>query len=120
MSGVVGAVAVRRWWRPARSVWDGVGVATATALIVLGSLGESYPTNPADQLPPGAAPPPWPVYLLVATAGIALAWRRRWPIGVWAFTVVTVSVYSMLGYVYGAALVAPTIALYAAVTLGRA
>ena len=103
----------------ARSVWDGLGVATATALVVLGSLGESYPTNRADQLPPDATPAPWPAYLLVAAAGIALAWRRRWPVGVWAFTVVTVSVYSMLGYVYGAALIAPTIALYTAVSLGR-
>jgi len=107
-----------RWWA-SRALWDGVGVATATALVVLGSLGESYPTNPTDQLPAGAAPPPWPMYLLVGAAGIALAWRRRWPIGVWAFTVVTVSLYSVLGGVYGAALIAPTIALYAAVSLGR-
>jgi signal transduction histidine kinase len=106
-----------RWWA-SRPLWDGVGVATATALVVLGSLGESYPTNRADQLPPGATPPPWPMYLLVGAAGIALAWRRRWPIGVWAFTVVTVSLYSILGGVYGAALIAPTIALYSAVSLG--
>jgi len=106
-----------RWWA-SRALWDGVGVATATALVVLGSLGESYPTNRADQLPPGATPPPWPMYLLVGAAGIALAWRRRWPIGVWAFTVVTVSLYSILGGVYGAALIAPTIALYSAVSLG--
>jgi signal transduction histidine kinase len=96
-----------------------LGVATATTLIVLGSLGESYPTNPADQLPPDGSPAPWPAYLLVAAAGIALAWRRRWPVGVWALTVVIVSVYSMLGYVYGAALIAPAIALYTAVSLGR-
>jgi signal transduction histidine kinase len=118
MSGVDGATAGGiRWW-PSRRVWDGLGVATATALIVLGSLGEAYPTNPGDVVP-GAVPPPWPMYLLVGAAGIALAWRRRWPIGIWVFTVVTVSVYSMLGYIYGAALIAPTIALYSAVSLGR-
>jgi len=108
-----------RWW-PSPAVWDGLGVATATALVVLGSLGESYPTNRADSLPPGATPPPWPAYLLVGAAGIALAWRRRWPLGVLAFTIVTVSAYSMLGYVYGAALIAPTIALYSIVTVSRA
>lgn len=119
MSGVDGATAGRpRWWPP-RSVLDGLGVTTAIALVVGGSIGESYPTNPADQLPPGASPPPWPMYLLVGAAGIALVWRRRWPIGVWAFTVVTVSLYSVLGGVYGAALIAPTIALYSAVSLGR-
>lgn len=119
MSGVDGATAGRpRWWPP-RSVLDGLGVTTAIALVVGGSIGESYPTNPADQLPPGASPPPWPLYLLVGAAGIALVWRRRWPIGVWAFTVVTVSLYSVLGGVYGAALIAPTIALYSAVSLGR-
>src|SRR3954451_2457121 len=115
------AVAMRhRWWWPTPAVWDGLGVATATVLIVLGSLGESYPTNQADGLPPGSTPPPWPAYLLVAAAGIALAWRRRWPLGVLVFTIVTVSAYSMLGYVYGAALIAPTIALYSIVTVSRA
>jgi signal transduction histidine kinase len=119
MSGVDSvAMARRRWW-PVLSVWDALGVATATALIVLGSLGESYPTNAADQLPADGRPAPWPAYLLVASAGLALAWRHRWPIGVWAFTVVTVSLYSVLGYVYGAALIAPTIALYTAVSLSR-
>jgi signal transduction histidine kinase len=119
MGGVSAVVASRLRGRPLRSVWDGLGVATATALIVLGSLGESYPTSPAHQLPLGATPPPWPAYLLVTAAGIALAVRRRWPVGVWAFTVVLVSAYSMLGYVYGAALIAPTIALYAAVAVSR-
>jgi signal transduction histidine kinase len=117
MGGVGGLFAGRLRWRPPRSVWDGLGVVTATALIVLGSLGESYPSNPADRLPPGASPPPWPAYLLVTAAGLALALRRRRPVGVWVFTVATVSAYSMLGYVYGAALIAPTIALYAVVAV---
>jgi signal transduction histidine kinase len=117
MGGVGGLFAGRLRWRPPRSVWDGLGVVTATALIVLGSLGESYPSNPADRLPDGASPPPWPAYLLVTAAGLALALRRRRPVAVWVFTVVTVSAYSMLGFVYGAALIAPTIALYAVVAV---
>jgi signal transduction histidine kinase len=121
MSGIGTAVVARRrlWW-PELSVWDALGVATATALVVLGSLGESYPSSAADALPADGRPAPWPAYVLVGAAGLALAWRHRWPVGVWAFTVVTVSLYSVLGYVYGAALIAPTIALYAAVSLGRA
>src|SRR3954463_11448066 len=112
------AVATRhQWWWPTPAVWDGLGVATATALIVLGSLGESYPTNRADGLPPGATPPPWPADLLAAAPGVALARRRRGPLGVLIFTIVTVSAYSMLGNVYGAALIAPTIALYSIVTV---
>src|SRR5215471_1494378 len=100
MSAAGGVPTVRHWLWPGRRAWDALGVATATALVVIGSWGESYPSNPADQLPPDGSPAPWPAYLLVAAAGIALAWRRRWPIGVWAFTVVIVSIYSMLGYVY--------------------
>ena len=69
MSAVGSVLTGRRRLWPGRSVWDGLGVTTATALIVLGSLGESYPTNPADQLPPDGTPAPWPAYLLVAACG---------------------------------------------------
>ncbi|GIH18791.1 two-component sensor histidine kinase [Rugosimonospora africana] len=89
-----------------------------TALILLGSLGESYPTSPDHALPPGAHPPPWPAYLLVVAAGVVLVWRHRWQVEVLAATVVLVSAYSMLGYVYGAALIAPAIALYTTVSYG--
>jgi signal transduction histidine kinase len=125
-----GASPLPRWWLwrwlwpwPGpwrwRWLWDTLGVAFATLLVVYGSIGEAYPTNPADLLPAGTIPPPWPAYLLVGAAGVALLWRHRWPVTVWAFTVVTVSVYALSGYVYGAALVAPTIALYTAVSVSR-
>jgi signal transduction histidine kinase len=96
---------------------DAVLAVSMTALIVLGSLGEAYPTNSGDRIP-GLVPPPWPAYLLVGAAGVALLWRRRWPVPVWAFTMATVMAYSLLGYVYGAALLAPTIALYTVITFG--
>ena len=118
MSGVAGPVAGPPKWWPSGPLWDWLGVTTATLLILFGSLGESYPTGPSHALPPGAHPPPWPAYLLVTAAGVALAWRRRWPIAVLALTVALTSAYSMLGFVYGAALIAPTIALYAVVMEG--
>jgi signal transduction histidine kinase len=96
---------------------DAVLAVSMTALIVLGSLGEAYPTNSGDRIP-GLVPPPWPAYLLVGAAGVALLWRRWWPVPVWAFTMATVMAYSLLGYVYGAALLAPTIALYTVITFG--
>jgi len=46
-------------------------------------------------------------------AALALAWRRRYPVTVLAVSVTGVAVYSLLGYVNGAGLVAPVLALYA-------
>jgi signal transduction histidine kinase len=113
-------VPVWRWWRPPPLVLHLLYGFVVTALIVLGSLGESYPSSPGDRLPAGSHPPPWPAYLLVAAAGVVLVWRHRRPVTVWAVTVALVMAYSMLGYVYGAALIAPTIALYTTVSYGGA
>jgi signal transduction histidine kinase len=115
--GGVGGAWRWRWWRPPGILADAVLAAVVTVLVVLGSLGEAYPTSQAD-LVPDAGIPPWPAYLLVAAAGVALLWRRRWPLPVLGVTLGTVTAYSLLGYVYGAALIAPTIALYTAITFG--
>ena len=76
------------------------------------------PSNPADriQFRGHAVPQPGAAVLLVAVACLALAWRRRYPVTVLAVSVAAVSAYSLLGYVNGASLVAPIIALYTVAT----
>ena len=50
--------------------------------------------------------------LLVAVAALVLVWRRRWPVTVLAVSAAAVTIYTLLGYVNGAVLVAPLVALY--------
>src|ERR1700676_4770929 len=103
----------RRWH--GSPVRDAVLALVLTALLVLGSFGEGPPRNPADDTQFHGHPVPHPgvALLLVAVACLALAWRRRWPVPVLAASAGTVTVYSLLGYVNGASLVAPVLALYA-------
>lgn len=85
------------------------------ALVLLaGSLAEAHPTNPRD-VPSGVVLPhvPAAAYALVVGAALALAWRRRWPLHVAAVSTAAVLAYTCLGYVDGAALLAPAIAIYA-------
>jgi len=103
----------RRWWTsPARDV---IVAAVMTAVTVGGSYGEAHPVQPTDQLVNGHPVPgtPTAAYLLVAVAAVALAFRRRYPVPVLVTSTVAVVGYSMLGNVNGAALLAPTVALYA-------
>jgi signal transduction histidine kinase len=104
---------LRRWWdSPARDT----GFALAmTALLVAGSYGEAHPTTPSNQVINGHPVPHTPdaAYILVAVACLVLAFRRRWPAAVLVTSTVAVAVYSLLGYVNGAALLAPAAALYA-------
>jgi signal transduction histidine kinase len=107
------AVAWRRWLgSPAR---DAVRAALLAVILVLGSLGEGHPRNPSDLHQFGRHPVPHPAaaLLLVAVAALALAWRRRYPATVLAVSVAAVAVYSLLGYVNGASLIAPVLAVYA-------
>src|SRR5579859_4691679 len=111
MEGVAAA-----WHRLLGSpVRDAVLAVVVTALLVLGSLGEGSPNNPADrtQFRGHLAPHPGAALLLVGVACLALAWRRRYPVAVLAVSVAAVAVYSVLGYVNGASLVAPVLAVYA-------
>jgi signal transduction histidine kinase len=89
-----------------------------TVITVFGSYGEAHPSQISDKLPAGsaAAHTPPAAFLLVALASLVLAGASRWPIQVLAVSNAAVAVYSLLGYENGAALLAPTAALYAVAT----
>jgi signal transduction histidine kinase len=107
-----------RWWRrsPARDV---VFAVIMTAVTVWGSYGEGHPHNRADlvQFHGHAIPQPSAgALLLVAIASLVLAWRNRWPVAVLTVSTAAVLAYTLLGYVNGAALLAPAAAVYALAT----
>jgi signal transduction histidine kinase len=114
MEGV--AAAWRR--RISSPVRDAILAAVVTALLVFGSLGEGDPKSPSDQIQfrGHVVPHPGAALLLVAVACLVLAGWRRWPVAVLAVSAAAVTVYSVLGYVNGASLVAPVLALYAVAT----
>jgi signal transduction histidine kinase len=110
------AAAWRRWISsPVRDAFLAVLV---TALLVFGSLAEGNPKSVSDQVQfrGHLVPHPGAAVLLVAVACLVLAWRRRWPVAALAVSVGAVTIYSVLGYVNGASLVAPVLALYAVAT----
>jgi signal transduction histidine kinase len=106
--------ATRRWWRrsPARDV---VLTGLLTLLTVWGSYGEGHPNNPSDVIQfKGPIPQPSAgALLLVGLATVVLIWRNRWPIAVLAVSTAGVFAFTLLGYVNGAALLAPAAAVYA-------
>jgi signal transduction histidine kinase len=114
MDGV--AAAWQRWLSsPVRDVALAVVLAV---VLVFGSYGEGRPTNPSDlkQFHGHPVPHPTAALALVAVACLALAWRRRYPVTVLAVSTTAVAVYSLLGYVNGASLIAPVLAVYAVAT----
>jgi signal transduction histidine kinase len=106
-----------QWWRrsPARDV---VFAGVLTAITVWGSYGEGHPHNPADKVQfHGPIPQPSAgALLLVALASVVLIWRNRWPLAVLAVSAAAVLGFTLLGYVNGAALLAPAAAVYAVAT----
>ena len=95
---------------PLRDAALAVGV---TIALVYGAYGEAHPSTSAyfhngHRLPhtPSAA------LVLVAVACLVLAWRRRWPVAVLSLSIAAATVFTLLGYVNGAVLVAPMGALY--------
>ena len=107
-----------RWYRrsPARDI---VFAGLMTVITVWGSYGEGHPHNQADivQFHGHQIPQPSPgALLLIALASIVLIWRNRWPVAVLAVSTGAVLAYTLLGYVNGAALIAPAAAVYALAT----
>jgi signal transduction histidine kinase len=104
-----------RWpaWRDqrARDVASGL---LLTVVLTLASYAEAHPDSPKDQVLNGHPVPytPTAAYLLVVAACLALVARRRYPLAVLALSGAAVVTYSLLGYVNGAVLLAPAIALY--------
>jgi len=113
LTGVL-ALQRTRWRLPLWASDLTFGVVMA-AVLVLGALGESHPHQPQNQASGGHLTPvaPWPAYLLVAVAGLVLTGRHRRPMCVLAVSLLAVLAYTGLGYVNGAALLGPVVALYA-------
>ena len=84
-----------------------------TATLLYGAYGEAHPSTKA-YFKGGQHLPHTPAValLLVVVACLVLVWRRRWPVAVLAVSVAAATIYTLLGYVNGAVLVAPMIALY--------
>jgi signal transduction histidine kinase len=112
------ARAAWEWYRrsPARDVLFAL---VMTAITLYGSYGEGHPHSKADlvQFNGLAIPQPGPAALvLVAVASLALAFRNRWPQAVLAVSTAGVLAFTLLGYVNGAALLAPAAAVYSVAT----
>jgi len=98
-----------------RSSWvfDSVAAVIIAAVLLLGSIAEANAkVHPAPPHPGVAG------YLLVVIAALVLVVRRRAPVACWAVSITAVLVYTGLGYVDGASLVAVMIALYTVVVTG--
>jgi signal transduction histidine kinase len=95
-------------------VRDAVFAVSWGALLISGSYGEMYPNDPSDvrQFRNHLVPHSNAALILVAVACLALAGRRRYPVPALAVSLAAVVAYSLLGYVNGAALLAPAVALY--------
>jgi signal transduction histidine kinase len=102
-----------RRWQPASR--DAMFAASITLLTLVGAVGEAHPRQPIDKV--GVPPTPDAAFLLVAVAGLALAWRLRYPLQVLCVSMAAVVAFTLLGYVNGAALILPAAALWAAASV---
>jgi signal transduction histidine kinase len=106
------------WWRRYRAsaARDVTSAVIITGVLVAGSWGEAHPNQPSDVAMFKHHPIPHmsgAELLLVAVAGLVLAVKRRYPVTVLLVSTAAVVGYTALGFVNGAAVLAPTIALFA-------
>jgi len=101
----------------ARTVWsspkwrDTAGVALVAVLTVVGCYVEANPAHSYGGLQLTSHPPP-AAYLLVALPAVALHWRNRAPVAVFAVTVGAAVCWAALGQIDGAALVPVLVAMF--------
>ncbi len=77
------------------------------------SYGEAHPTKPSTYFTGSHHLPDTPdaALILVVLAGVVLAWRNRYPLAVLSASTAAVVLYSLLGYVNGAPLLLPAVAV---------
>jgi signal transduction histidine kinase len=100
--------------RPARpSVRDSAIAVIITLIGVAASYGEAHPTNPNGYFTPPHHLPHTPnaALLLVAAAGLVLAWRHRYPRFVVCASTALVVAYTLPGYENGVSLLIPAVAV---------
>jgi signal transduction histidine kinase len=102
-----------RPWGPWPSVRDAAIAAALTVTLVVATYGEAHPTKPNSYFAGGHHQPntPTAALLLVVVAGAVLAWRHRYPRAVLACSTAAVVAYTVPGYVNGAALLLPAVAV---------
>jgi signal transduction histidine kinase len=98
------------------SLRDAATAVAVTIVLLVASYAEAHPSpgyfTGGERVPhtPDAA------FLLIAVAGLALAWRYLYPRTVLCVATAGVAAYSLLGYVNGAALLIPAVATWALAT----
>jgi signal transduction histidine kinase len=101
-------------WR-ASTARDVVNAVLLTAVLLPGTYAEAHPTQRSDLAVFRGRPLPHTpdaALLLVAAACLVLAVKRRYPVTVLLVSTAAVVTYSALGFVNGAALLAPPVALF--------
>ncbi len=100
-------------WPALPSARDAAIAAVITVIGVAASYGEAHPTTPGTYFTPPHHLPHTPnaAQLLVAAAGLVLAWRHRYPRLVVCASTALVVAYTLPGYENGVALLIPAVAV---------